>query len=378
MKLTQRILPMAVAAAAIPALALTGCSSGGGGGAAAGSGPDFEGLGLSSEVEAELTDLYDEAIESGQTDVMIYAGHHDEFTAIYEGFERRFPGLSISTGSYYGAELQSLLEAENETGKHVASVISNPNGDRYAEQGFVEPYELAVWETNPALEGRIDPTQLTDGEHMYYSPWALMFNMSYNTEMLDEADLPATWAELGDDAWSGKLTFMNPGTPGGTMTTLTQLVNAEVLSEDDLRAIGANTKIVATDQLALQGISSGEFPLQPLSATTSIVNAANQGAPVEVHFLEESNVIATEKWMLANDAPAEAAGKVFLNYLHTVDAQEQALKSGNFPTNQDPSLASPYGWPALEDIDFVTLQSQEVLRPAMGEYTPLFQSIFTE
>ncbi|WP_188756280.1 ABC transporter substrate-binding protein [Microbacterium album] len=376
--MTKRILPIAIAGAAIPALVLTGCSSDGGGGAAAGSGPDFEGLGLSAEVEEELTALYDEAIESGQTDVMIYAGHHDEFVAIYEGFEARFPGLTVSTGSYYGAELQSLLEAENETGRHVASVISNPNGDRYAEQGFVQPYELAVWEVNPALEGRVDPTQLTDGEHMYYSPWTLMFNMSYNTELLDEADLPATWAELGGSEWNDKLTFMNPGTPGGTMTTLTQLVNAGMLTEDDLRAIGANTKIVATDQLALQGISSGEFPLQPLSATTSIINAANQGAPVEVHFLEEGNVIATEKWMLANGAPAEAAAKVFLNYLHTVDAQEQALKSGNFPTNQDPSLTSPYGWPALEDVDFVTLEPQEVLRPAMAEYTPMFQSIFTE
>ncbi|MGO1182350.1 MAG: ABC transporter substrate-binding protein [Micrococcaceae bacterium] len=377
MKLTKQTLPIALSSIAISALVLTGCSateseSGNG------SGADFDGLDLASDVEQDLNSLYEEAIESGNDEVMIYAGHHDEFTAIYEGFEERFPGLTISTGTYVGAELQSLLEAENETGSHVVSVISNPNGDRYAEQGFVEPYELLTWEMNPELEGRVDPSQLAAEDHMYYSPWALMFNMSYNTEALNEGDLPATWADLKDSEWSNKLTFMTPGTPGGTMTTLTQLVNGEVLNEDDLEAISANAKIVATDQLALQSISSGEFPLQPLSATTSIVNAISQGAPVEVHFLEEDNVIATEKWMLGNNAPSEAAAKLFLNYLHTVDAQEQALESGNFPTNQHESLTSPYGWPALEDVTFTTLESQDVLRPVMTELTPTFQSVFTE
>lgn len=376
MKLKRRFLAGAVSLVAVSALALVGCSSPGTN-TDTGSGANLEGLGLSAEVEQQLTGLYDAAVKSGQTEVMIYAGHHDEFTAIYKAFEKRFPGLTITTGTYYGAELQSLLDAEKTTGKHVASVISNPNGDRYAEQGFVDPYEVLTWSMNPALEGRIDPSQLSDAKHMYYSPWALMFNMSYNTNQLKKSDLPKTWADLGGSAWAGKLTFMNPGTPGGTMTTLTQLVHAGVLTEKDLGAIAANSKIVASDQLALQGLSSGEFALQPLSATTSVVNAKNEGAPVDAHFLDKNNVIATEKWMLAAGAPSPDAAKLFLNFLHTVDAQEAALASGNFPTNQSPSLTSPYGWPALQDIDFVTLEPQSVLRPAMTSYTPLFQRLFT-
>jgi len=376
MKLKTRFLTGAVALVAAGALTLSGCSSAGPGGTA-GNGANLEGLGLSADVEKQLTALYDAAIEAGQKEVMIYAGHHDEFAAIYQAFEDRFPGLSVATGTYYGAELQSLLDAEKTTGKHVASVISNPNGDRYAEQGFVEAYEPLTWSTNPKLDGRIDPSQLSDPQHLYYSPWALMFNMSYNTNELTASDLPRDWADLGASAWKNKLTFMNPGTPGGTMTTLTQLVNGGILTEGDLEAIGVNSKIVASDQLALQGLSSGEFALQPLSATTSVVNAKNEGAPVEAHFLDKNNVIATEKWMLAAGAPAPDAARLFLNFLHTVDAQKAALASGNFPVNQSPDLTSPYGWPALEDIDFVTLQSQAVLRPAMATYTPLFQRLFT-
>ncbi|UOR01606.1 extracellular solute-binding protein [Leucobacter allii] len=355
-------------------LALAGCSAQ----TASADGADLEGLGLSAEIEEQLVALYDAAIESGDTEVMIYAGHHDEFVPLYEAFEERFPGLTISTGSYVGAELTSTLEAERETGKHLVSVLSNPNGDRYVEQGFAEPYEVLTYSDNPALDGLVDPAQLTDEEHNYYSPWALMFNFSYNTELIDADELPQSWAELADPEWAGKLTFMNPSTPGGTQTVLTQLLFSGVIDESELAAIAGNAKAVATDQLALQGISAGEFPVQPLAATTSILNAAESGAPVESFFLPEDNVVSTEKWMLTAGAPSPDAAKLFLNYLHTLDGQQQAMAIGNFPTNQDPSLESPHGWPALQDAGILPLKAQSELRPAIEEYTPLYQSTFAE
>lgn len=374
MVLNKRPIARSAAVIAVALLALTSCSST----TSAADGPNFDGLGISAEVTTELTALYDAAIESGDTDVMIYAGHHDEFTPLYEAFQERFPGLTINTGTYVGAELTSTLEAERETGKHLASVLSNPNGDRYVEQGFAEPYEVLTYRENPALDGLIDPMQLTDNEHHYYSPWTLMFNVSFNTEQTDDADMPKSWADLADPEWAGKITFMNPSTPGGTQTVLTQLLYSGVIDEDQLAQIAANTKAVATDQLALQGLSAGEFPVQPLAATTSILSAAKSGAPVESHFFDENNVVATEKWMLTAGAPAPDAAKLFLNYLHTVDGQEQAMAIGNFPTNQDESLESPYGWPALQDAGILPLKAQTELRPAIAEYTPLFQSVFAQ
>jgi ABC-type Fe3+ transport system substrate-binding protein len=112
-----------------------------------------------------------------------------------------------------------------------------------------------------------------------------------------------------------------------------------------------------------------------LSATTSIVLAKQKGAPVEAHFYEVGNVIATEKWMLAADAPSPAAGKLFLSYLHTVEAQQAVLAAGNFPINQDPSLTSPHGWPSLADVDFVPLPEQAVVRQKSEEFGPIFKRL---
>jgi iron(III) transport system substrate-binding protein len=361
-----------LAIAAVVSVLLAGC---GAGTPASGGELDLVPLKLTAEQEREMRQLYDAAIESGETDISVYAGHHDEFTAIYESFESRFPGLTISPEVYTGAALQTALESERKSGRQVADVISNPNADRYAEQGFAEPYEVVTFAMPAWADGRISPDQVAAADRTYYSPAALVFSASYNTQKLTEAELPTSWAALAGAEWRGKMIFMDPSVPGGTNTVLTILLNAGVVDQSWLDAVGRNAKIVAQDQLALQSISSGEFPFQPLSATASIVLAQQKGAPVDAYFYDAGNVIATEKWMLAAGAPSPAAAKLFLNYLHTVEAQRAVLEAGNFPINQDPSLISPYGWPSLADVDFIPLPAQSVVRQKSAEFGPIFKRL---
>ncbi|NKX52706.1 extracellular solute-binding protein, partial [Arthrobacter deserti] len=308
---------------------------------------DLAALKLDSSQEQQLQALYEAAIESGETDVAIYAGHHDEFKGIYEAFEGRFPGLTITPETYVGAELQTKLEAERQSGNNVVDVLSNPNADRYADQGFAEKYKPATFAMPEWAEGRLSLDQIEGPDGFYYAPWALMFASSYNTEQLQNSDLPGSWADLADEKWAGKLTFMDPSIPGGTMTVLTTLLQAGIVDEAWHQKVGANAKVVAQDQLALQSISSGEFAYQPLSASISVLNAKQDDAPVEVQFFDKDNAIAAEKWMLAADAPSSVAAKLLLSYLYTVEAQEKTLAAGNFPINQDESLTSPHGWPSL-------------------------------
>ncbi|GAB3616670.1 hypothetical protein GCM10027416_12270 [Okibacterium endophyticum] len=361
------------AAIACGMLGLASCSASG---AAEGGELDLDPLNLTAEQESEFESLYEAAIESGETEVAIYAGHHDEYLGIYEAFENRFPGLTIQPETYVGAELQTALEAEKQSGRHVVGVISNPNADRYAEQGFAEAYRPVTFEIPAWTEGRISPDQIEDPKGFYHAPWALLFASSYNTELLDENELPGTWAELADDEWEGKLTFMTPATPGGTQTVLATLLNDGVVDEEWLRTVASHAKIVAQDQLALQSISSGEFPFQPLSATTSVLNAQEDGAPVAVHFMDEDNVASTEKWMLAADSPSPEASKLLLSFLFTNEAQNATVEAGNFPLAQDSSVESPHGWPALEDVNFVPIPEQTALRAKALEYSEgLFREI---
>ncbi|GAA4430905.1 hypothetical protein GCM10023169_34830 [Georgenia halophila] len=338
---------------------------------------DLGPLQLNEEQEDELTSLYEAAIESGNTEVTIYAGHHDEFMDIYAAFEERFPGLAIATETYSGAELQTALEAERDTGRHVAGVISNPNADRYADQGFAEEYTPVTFELPDWTEGRIHQDQVQDPDGFYHSPWALFFSAGYNTEMLEESELPANWPDFANPEWDGRVTFMTPASPGGMQTVLTTLLQSGVVDEEWLRTVASQSSLVAQDQLALQSVSSGEYPIDLTSAATSILNAAEEGAPLAVHFLEQP-VIATEKWMMAAEAPAPETAKLLLNFLFTVEAQQVTLESGNFPINQHESLESPHGWQRLEEYDFVPLPSQSVMREEMAGYADLFEEVTSQ
>lgn len=365
---------VSVAGVITGSLFLASCGSGGASEAQGGD-IDFQALAITSEEEEVMRELYDSAIESGNTTVTIYAGHHDEFLGNYEAFEEVFPGLTVVPEIYTGAALQTVMDAELESGNHVVDVISNPIADRYAAQGFGDEYTPVTYEMPEWAEGTVAPDQIEDPEGFYHSPAALLFSGSYNTDLLDEGDLPESWHDLASDDWSGELTFMDPSTPGGTWTAATTLLQDGVVDDQWLKDVGSNAKIVAQDQLALQSVSSGEFSYQPLSASASILNAQQDGAPVEIQIFDEDNVIATEKWMLAANAPSKEAGQLFLNYLFTAVSQEAILEAGNFPISQDENVESPYGWPSLAEIDFVDVPEMSVMTEKTAEYDDLFRSI---
>lgn len=353
-------------------MALTAC--GGATAPAEGGELDLASLGLESAQEAELTALYEAAIASGNTDVTIYAGHHDEFKTLYAKFEERFPGLTVVPETLVGADLQTALEAERDTGSHVVDVISNPNADRYADQGFAEAYTPSTYVAPDWAEGRIEQDQYQDPEGFYHSPWALLFSAGFNTDKISEAEMPANWPDVIKPEFAGKTTFMTPSTPGGMQTTLSILLQSGLVDEAWLRTLAEQSRIVAQDQLGLQSVSSGEYAIDLTSAATSIRKAVAEGAPVDLHLFENP-VVATEKWMLAANAPSSDAGKLLLSYLHTVEAQEQTLITGNFPLTQSADLDSPYGWPRLEDIDFVHLPSQASMRDEIKKNQDLFLQI---
>ncbi|MGO2112399.1 MAG: ABC transporter substrate-binding protein [Pseudoclavibacter sp.] len=374
MKHARTAKRVAVTGVAMTSIALLAACGGGGGATVDGGELDLSPLQISADQEAELTALYDAAIESGNTEITVYAGHHDEFMEIYSQFEERFPGLTIVPETLVGAELQTALEAERDTGQHVVDVMSNPNADRYAEQGFAEEFAPPTYASPDWADGRIDADQYQDPAGFYHSPWALLFSAGYNTDLMTEADLPANWPDFADPEFADKVTFMTPSTPGGMQTVLSILLQSDLVDEEWLRTVASQSRIVAQDQLALQSISSGEYAIDLTSAATSIRKAIADGAPVDLHLLENP-VVATEKWMLAANAPSSDGGKLFLSYLFSAEAQEQALVTGNFPLNPAEGLESPYGWPALEDIDFVHLPSQSTMREEIENNQDLFQEI---
>src|SRR5699024_6058330 len=147
-------------------------------------------------------------------------------TDIYDAFEERFPGLEIVPETLVGPELQAAMEAESETGRHVAYVISNPNADRYAEQGFAEELSPVTYQSPDWAKGSSHEDQFEGPAGFYHSPWALLFSVGYNTDLVDESDLPDNWPGFADPEWDGEVTFMTPSVPGGMQTVLSILLQS--------------------------------------------------------------------------------------------------------------------------------------------------------
>src|SRR5690625_1464620 len=348
--------------------------SGGGGGAAASEELDLSALDISDEAADEMRALYEEALDEGS--FTSYAGHQEELAPLYAAFEEAFPGITVNPVTTIGADSLAKLEGERASGNHVADIYSSPNIETYLE--FAQPYKVATYNPPEGIEG-IAPDQLVgsgENEDMYAAGQIFLIGTARNTELVDDADAPTTWADMADPKWDGQTTFDDPGRPGGANGAVTQLLNAGVIDTKWMNDVGDGATITASQQLSGQQLSSGQAALEIFLSTSTVLKMQNTGAPVAFNFLDEDNILLTNKYMLVDNAPIPAAAKLFLNFIHTKPAQEAILESGDYPLNQAPDVVSPHGFPRLDELNTLPLEANSVLVPMGRENSEMYQAEF--
>ncbi|HLS49959.1 MAG TPA: extracellular solute-binding protein [Actinomycetaceae bacterium] len=335
---------------------------------------DLSALDVSDEVAEELQSLYQEALEEGT--FTSYAGHQEELAPLYAAYEEAFPGITVNPVTTIGADSLAKLEGERASGNHVADIYSSPNIETYLE--FAQPYEVVAFTPPEGIEG-VAPEQLVgtgENEHMYAAGQIFLIGTARNTELVEDADAPRTWADMVDPAWDGQTVFDDPSRPGGANGAVTQLLNAGIIDTQWMNDLGDGATITASQQLAGQQLSAGQAALEIFLSTSTVLAMQNTGAPVAFNFLDENNIMLTNKYMLVDNAPNPAAAKLFLNFIHTKPAQEAILESGDYPLNQATDVTSPHGFPRLDELHILELAPNSVLVPLGGQNSDMYREEF--
>lgn len=330
---------------AVTALALAAC--------AGGADPDgavaFDGTGLGTDAEiAAFEELYNAAIEAGETQLVIYGISESE--TIMSAFETRFPGIDVISQDLVGAERDAKLAAERTSGNHVGDVATDGREmiGFMSNGGVCAPVDLFV---------DVDE-QWVDFDSRAFANGVSVFGTVYNTDMLEESEVPKSWEEFLDPKWKGKITTVDPTLAGRlTMATFGQMLvpetNAqelgvpflEKLKEQDLNTVSA-------DPLMVQAVATGETPLAMLVHLRLYIDAAASGAPIGISFPLESN----NQWTLGSmckleNAPNAHAAELFVNWNYSPEAQTIRAAAGGFPVID--GVESPLGLPPIDQIDLL-------------------------
>jgi iron(III) transport system substrate-binding protein len=153
---------------------------------------------------AYLDELYQKAVAAGQKTITVYGITATSSASLYAAFSKRYPEITVNHVTVFGAELQSKIAAEQATGKYVADNVSVSGADAsfVVDNDYVEKIDVPA---AADLDKRYKPAGDTlFGGNTY------IYTVSYNTDLVKEADAPTTFAELADPALAGKIGIVDP------------------------------------------------------------------------------------------------------------------------------------------------------------------------
>jgi iron(III) transport system substrate-binding protein len=254
----MRTLKAAAALGIVSALALAGCASAEPEtphehGSLEFSAADVEALGGQENVDY-LVELYDEAIEAGQTTITVYGITATSSASLYEAFSERFPGITVEHVTIFGLELQNRIASEQATGQYVVDNVSVGGADAV----FVAENEF-IAEQKPPLAAELPDSSKPKGDTLFGAN-SYLYTVSYNTDLVDESEAPRTFEDLLDPKWNGKIAV------GDILTGVYGLtlggINAGVIDESWVEDFAATDPVVVpSERDVFTAVSTGQVPI---------------------------------------------------------------------------------------------------------------------
>ena len=204
------------------------------------------------------------------------------------------------------------------------------------EEGLLVPYKPKDWDKIPA-EWHGMKVKDADDYWTCFAPWVVT-NL-YNEKILKRLRLPPpkTWKELIDPIYRGNVVSTLPYA-SGTMHELVEIILQGYGEKEGwayLRLLAAQLARFSTGSTDTTQITArGEVPIGIAQPQMNAMVARRDGYPVS-DLLPDKTILVPEAVALLKNAPNEKVGKIFLDWLFSMEGQKYVLEGGYFAARTD-------------------------------------------
>ena len=204
------------------------------------------------------------------------------------------------------------------------------------KEGLIVPYKPKEWDKVPDKWGGM---KVKDEKFMWtcFAPW-IVTNL-YNERVLRALKLPApkTWKELLNPIYRDLIVQTLPYASG----TQHEVIEIHLQSFGEKEGWAYNRLLAA--QLArfstgsvdtMNMVNRGEVPIGIAQPQMNAMSARADGYPVR-DLLPDKTILVPEAVALLKNAPNEANGKIFLDWLFSMEGQKYVLEGRYFPARTD-------------------------------------------
>jgi len=204
------------------------------------------------------------------------------------------------------------------------------------KEGLIVPYRPKGWDKVPADWHGMKVKDKGDF-WTCFAPW-IVTNL-YNEKVLKKLRLPPpkTWHDLLNPIYRGNVVHTLPYASGTMHETVEILMQAfgEKEAWKYLRLLAAQLARFSTGSTdTTQLVARGEVPIGIAQPQMNAMAARKDGFPVK-DLLPEKTILVPEAVALLKGAPNEAVGKIFLDWLFSMDGQKCVLEGRYFAARTD-------------------------------------------
>ena len=204
------------------------------------------------------------------------------------------------------------------------------------KEGLIVPYRPKHWDKIPANWGGMKVKD-QDDYWTCFAPW-IVTNL-YNEKVLKKLRLPPpkTWQDLLNPIYRGNIVHTLPYASGTMHEAIEILIQGfgEKEAWKYLRLLAAQLARFSTGSTdTTQLTARGEAPIGIAQPQMNAMAARKDGYPVR-DLLPEKTILVPEAVALLKGAPHEATGKIFLDWLFSMDGQKSVLEGRYFAARTD-------------------------------------------
>jgi iron(III) transport system substrate-binding protein len=280
---------------------------------------------------------------------------------IAASFKEKFGGIEVRVERTGAERVFQRIGQEYASNVHAVDVVNSSDAAHllaWNKQDMLLPYV-------PEDVAKYYRPEHRDADGTYAGFRATLSPIAYNTRLVKAEDAPASFKDLLDPKWKGKIVKAHPGYSGTILTATFEMVRDigweyyENLAKQNIMQVQSGTD--PPKKLAL-----GERSVMADGAEYNILLLKEAGQPVEAVYPTEGTPFVVGPNGIFKAAPNPNAAKLFQNYCFTPEGQRIVIEAGGLRSLHTQVKEKPGRKPLAdiklmkEDAEGAEKQSEEI------------------
>lgn len=271
--------------------------------------------------------------------LVVYNPAGDVGERLVDRFRQLYPQITVSMIAGGVGEMFTRIGAE----------AANPQGDvlicASAEAYLANPQYFAAYES---VEAANFPAEVVGPDFAWYGCSMPLQAFVVNTRLLDEADWPRRWLDLGDEKYADRIVLANPSLSGSAYAQMAQIL--QLHGWDLMERVVRNARYVNSSSTVFQDVARGEIEIG-VTGEANIGPLIAEGFPVVAIYPEDGTGLRYDATAIIAGGPNADNARLFLDFANSREAHGILVETNRRSVRAD--VEAPAGLaPTAEIVTF--------------------------